>query len=134
MVLDAGIIAPMKALTEPRNSPSIPFLQNISWTMSNLCRNKVSFCYLQNNKLFLQNPPTETKYVNELLPALIGMLEFEDKQIRADTCWAFSYITDGPNERIQMVLDVSSFCTNRLSFSLFLVWHCISCYHNDERE
>ena len=38
---------------------------------------------------------------------MIGMLEFEDKQIRADTCWAFSYITDGPNERIQMVLDVS---------------------------
>ena len=45
--------------------------------------------------------------MEKLLPALIGMLSFEDKQIRADTCWAFSYITDGPNERIQMVLDVS---------------------------
>ena len=36
------------------------------------------------------------------------MLDFNDKQIKADTCWAFSYITDGPNERIQYVLDVSN--------------------------
>ena len=42
MVLDAGIIAPMKELTLPKHNPSIPFLQNISWTMLNLCRHKVN--------------------------------------------------------------------------------------------
>ena len=47
------------------------------------------------------------KYIEEILPCLITMLDFNDKQIKADTCWAFSYITDGPNERIQYVLDVS---------------------------
>ena len=47
------------------------------------------------------------KYIQEILPCLITMLDFNDKQIKADTCWAFSYITDGPNERIQYVLDVS---------------------------
>ena len=48
------------------------------------------------------------KYIEEILPCLITMLDFNDKQIKADTCWAFSYITDGPNERIQYVLDVSN--------------------------
>ena len=47
------------------------------------------------------------KFIEEILPCLIAMLDFNDKQIKADTCWAFSYITDGPNERIQYVLDVS---------------------------
>ena len=47
------------------------------------------------------------KYIQEILPCLITMLDLNDKQIKADTCWAFSYITDGPNERIQYVLDVS---------------------------
>ena len=47
------------------------------------------------------------KFIEEILPCLITMLDFNDKQIKADTCWAFSYITDGPNERIQYVLDVS---------------------------
>ena len=77
----------------------------------------------------VKSPPTATKYIQELLPALIGMLQFEDKQIRADTCWAFSYITDGPNERIQMVLDVSLFLFitfendfNFSSLTLSLVW------------
>jgi importin subunit alpha-2 len=98
LVLGAGIVKPMMALTrdpnmvnKETNQPSAQFLQNISWTMSNLCRNK--------------SPPTEMKYIEEILPWLTTMLGFNDKQIKADTCWAFSYITDGPNERIQYVLD-----------------------------
>ena len=47
------------------------------------------------------------KYIEEILPGLITMLDFNDKKIKADTCWAFAYISDGPIERIQYVLDVS---------------------------
>ena len=50
LVLTAGIVKPMMALTKDpnmvnkdTNQPSAQFLQNISWTMSNLCRNKVRF-------------------------------------------------------------------------------------------
>ena len=72
------------------------------------------------------------KYIEEILPCLITMLDFNDKQIKADTCWAFSYITDGPNERIQYVLDVSllvnfSTVTDPLYLSRVLclkLWNC----------
>ena len=54
------------------------------------------------------------KYIREILPCLKTMLDFNHWQIKAGTCWAFSYITessnrdtDGPNERIQCVLNVS---------------------------
>ena len=47
------------------------------------------------------------KYIEEILPCLITLLDFNDKNTKADICWALSYITDGPNERIQHVLDVS---------------------------
>ena len=52
LVLGAGIVKPMMALTrdpnmvnKDTNQPSAQFLQNISWTMSNLCRNKVRNSY-----------------------------------------------------------------------------------------
>ena len=52
--------------------------------------------------------PTEMDYIQEILPCLITMLDFNDNRIKADICFALSYITDGPNERIQYVLDVSN--------------------------
>ena len=45
-------------------------------------------------------------YIRAILPSLLKLIDYNDKQIRADSCWALSYITDGPNERIQMIIEV----------------------------
>lgn len=87
-LLDSGIVKPLVALVS-WDAP-VSFLQNLTWTVSNLCRNK--------------NPHTAMPYVAQLLPTIIKLVQCSDKQVRTDACWALSYITDGPNERIELVI------------------------------
>ena len=43
--------------------------------------------------------------VNPALPVLARLLFHTDHDILADSCWALSYLSDGPNEKIQAVID-----------------------------
>lgn len=43
--------------------------------------------------------------VSAALPILARLLFSPDHDVLADACWALSYLSDGPNEKIQTVID-----------------------------
>uniref|UniRef100_H0XPT4 IBB domain-containing protein n=1 Tax=Otolemur garnettii TaxID=30611 RepID=H0XPT4_OTOGA len=62
--------------------PTIPitFLQNITWTLSNLCRNKNMY-------------PCE-KGVKQMLSILFHFFQHQDSDILSDTCWRISEVVN----------------------------------------
>ncbi|KAL0852404.1 hypothetical protein ABMA28_000596 [Loxostege sticticalis] len=86
-VLQHGALASLLPLLAPSTTPSQ--LRTAVWTYSNLCRNK--------------NPMVKFEWVAPALPYISELLEITDQDVLADACWALSYLTDGPNDRIEAV-------------------------------
>nr|UVK70157.1 Importin alpha 1 [Spodoptera frugiperda] len=79
-----AVLLPLMTCSTPASQ-----LRTAVWTYSNFCRNK--------------NPLVKFEYVSPALPYIADLLEIPDQDVLADACWALSYLTDGPNERIESV-------------------------------
>lgn len=88
-VISLGVVQPLLMFINPEIP--ISFLRNVTWVVVNLCRNK--------------DPPPPIETIQSLLPALCELVHHPDTNILVDTVWALSYLTDGGNELIQMVID-----------------------------
>ncbi|KAK3769939.1 hypothetical protein RRG08_048149 [Elysia crispata] len=88
-VIELGAVEHLLTFINP-NIP-LPFLRNVAWVIVNLCRNK--------------DPPPPEHTIEEILPALSQLIHHSDVNILVDTVWALSYLTDGGNSQIQMVID-----------------------------
>ncbi len=69
--------------------------KNAIWCFSNLCRGKT--------------PHVDVNKLKDAYPVISSLLnekyESADEEVLIDTCWSISYLSDGANEKIQLVLE-----------------------------
>uniref|UniRef100_A0A665VJV5 Karyopherin alpha 1 (importin alpha 5) n=1 Tax=Echeneis naucrates TaxID=173247 RepID=A0A665VJV5_ECHNA len=92
-VIDCNILPSLVQLLAKQNR--LTMMRNAVWALSNLCRGK--------------NPPPDFNKVSPCLSVLSWLLFVNDTDILADACWALSYLSDGPNDKIQAVIDSGVF-------------------------
>uniref|UniRef100_A0A7N0U9J2 Importin subunit alpha n=1 Tax=Kalanchoe fedtschenkoi TaxID=63787 RepID=A0A7N0U9J2_KALFE len=88
LVLASGALVPLLGQLNDRSKLSM--LRNATWTLSNFCRGK---------------PPTPFEQVKPALPVLQQLIHLNDEEVLTDACWALSYLSDGPNDKIQAVIE-----------------------------
>ena len=77
-------------LSQISTNSKLSMLRNATWTLSNFCRGK---------------PQPNFELVKPSLATLGQLIFMNDDEVLTDACWALSYLSDGPNEKIQAVIE-----------------------------
>lgn len=88
LVLRADAMNPL--LQQLHQNSKLSMLRNATWTLSNFCRGK---------------PQPDFEMVRPSLNTLSSLIYSTDEEVLTDACWALSYLSDGPNEKIQAVIE-----------------------------
>lgn len=88
LVLGQHALLPL--LQQLHVNSKLTMLRNATWTLSNFCRGK---------------PQPDFEVVKAALPTLAQLIYSPDEEVLTDACWALSYLSDGPNEKIQAVIE-----------------------------
>ena len=89
MVINQGAVIPIADILDKVPAGS-SFVRNASWTLSNLCRGR---------------PCPPFNKVVRAIPTLSKILiENDVEDILIDVCWAMSYLSDGGEERIPIIM------------------------------
>jgi len=86
MVLQCGTVPGI--MRHIRSDKKIGYLRNLTWMISNLCRNK---------------PEPKLEMVAPLLEPLNCLIQFNDRATQTDAAWAISYITDSSGDHAKAV-------------------------------
>ncbi|DAZ97527.1 TPA: hypothetical protein N0F65_003013 [Lagenidium giganteum] len=88
-VLNSGAMTMLIMVLRNRTG-NISILRNATWTLSNFCRGK---------------PKPDFHLVQPALNLLPHLIYSPDEEVVTDACWTLSYLSEGPNERIQAVIE-----------------------------
>ncbi|CAL5411986.1 unnamed protein product [Camellia sinensis] len=91
LVLGNGALMPL--LAQLNEHSKLSMLRNATWTLSNFCQGK---------------PPTPFEQVEPSSPVLRQLIHLNDEEVLTDACWAPSYLSDGPNDKIQAVIEAGN--------------------------
>ncbi len=89
VVITAQAVEPIAAILD-QAQPGTSLVRNASWALSNFCRGR---------------PAPDFQKIRRGIPSLAKVLiENDNEDILIDVCWAMSYLSDGGDERITVIL------------------------------
>ena len=90
LILHSNVVQPLIEVVH--RNPRQHTLRNTAWCISNLLRGK--------------NPLPDFSLIHPILPTLQVLLSYPDEDVVADTCWSLSFLADGPEDRIDAVIQL----------------------------